>query len=98
MKTGVVQHIAHLAQIPISKMEESGLEHAFDETLKVIDKLNSLDVKKVEPTHQVTGLVNILREDVVEEKRMFTQEEALSNAKQTHNGFFVVNQLIEQSQ
>jgi Asp-tRNA(Asn)/Glu-tRNA(Gln) amidotransferase C subunit len=42
--------------------------------------------------------VNVLREDVVEEKRMFTQEEALSNAKKTHQGFFVVDQLIDQSQ
>lgn len=98
MKTGVVHHIAQLAQIPISDKEEQSLEHAFDATLKVIDKLQELDVKNVEPTHQVTGLHNVLREDIVDESRMFTQEEALANAKQTHNGFFVVNQLIEQSQ
>jgi aspartyl-tRNA(Asn)/glutamyl-tRNA(Gln) amidotransferase subunit C len=98
MKTGIVAHIAQLAQLPITSAEEKSLEKAFDETIKVIDNMQQLDVEGVEPTHQVTGLVNVLREDVVEEKRMFTQEEALSNAKKTHQGFFVVDQLIDQSQ
>jgi aspartyl-tRNA(Asn)/glutamyl-tRNA(Gln) amidotransferase subunit C len=97
MKKGTVHHVAQLAQIPITDDEEKKLERAFDETLKVVDKLQELDVSAVEPTHQVTGLVNILREDVVEESRMFSQAEALANAKHTHNGFFVVNQLIDQS-
>lgn len=97
MKTGIVHHVAKLAQIPVTADEEKALEKAFDETLKVIDTLQELDVKNVEPTHQVTGLVNILREDVVDEVHMLTQTQALSNAKKTHNGFFVVNQLIDQN-
>ena len=96
MKSGTVAHIAHLAQIPITAEEEKKLEKAFDETLKVVDQLQQLDVKNVEPTHQVTGLVNVLREDLVDDVHMLTQEQVLSNTKQTHNGYFVVNQLIEQ--
>ncbi|MEO8581030.1 MAG: Asp-tRNA(Asn)/Glu-tRNA(Gln) amidotransferase subunit GatC [Patescibacteria group bacterium] len=96
MKTGIVQHIAQLAQIPLTPHEEKDLEKAFDETLKVIDTLQELDVKNVEPTHQLTGLVNIVREDQIDDVHTLTQEQALSNAKLTHNGFFVVDQLIEQ--
>lgn len=97
MKKGIVHHVAQLAQIPVTDQEEEMLTKAFDETLKVVDTLQQLDVTDVEPTHQVTGLVNVLREDLVDETHMLTQEQALSNAKNTHNGFFVVNQLIEQN-
>jgi len=99
MKTKVtkqqVKHISTLANIPISDTESQSLATAFEETLEVIDKLQSLDVKDVEPTHQVTGLTNILREDEVDEDRMFSQEDALANAKKIHNGFFVVPRIID---
>ncbi len=96
MKTGIVHHVAKLAQIPVTTTEEKALEKAFDETLSVVNSLSQLDVSGVEPTHQVTGLTNVLREDIVDEQRMFTQEQALMNAKHTHNGYFVVPQLIDQ--
>lgn len=96
MKSNTVHHIAQLANIPVTAEEEKKLAADFNETLAVVDKLKEVDVTKVEPTHQVTGLMNVLREDAVDESRMFTQEEALANAKATHNGFFVVNQIIEQ--
>jgi len=44
---------------------------------------------------QVTGLENATREDEVQEERMFTQEEALRNAPRTHNGYFVVDQILD---
>lgn len=90
-----VKHIAHLAQIPIDDDEASELSSAFEETLQVIENLKKVDVDQVETTHQVTGLENILREDTVDEKRMLTQEEALQNAEQTHQGYFVVPRLID---
>lgn len=90
-----VKKIASLATIPVKPQEEEKLAKGFTETMNVVDELSSVDVKNVEPTHQVTGLENEFREDVVDEKRMFTQEEALANAKATHNGFFVVPQVID---
>jgi aspartyl-tRNA(Asn)/glutamyl-tRNA(Gln) amidotransferase subunit C len=91
-----VKHIAQLANIPITDQEEKKLEAAFEETLEVVSKLKTVDVSAVEPTFQVTGLENILREDVVSEEDMFTQEQALANAKQTHEGYFVVPAVINQ--
>ncbi|MBD3250748.1 MAG: Asp-tRNA(Asn)/Glu-tRNA(Gln) amidotransferase subunit GatC [Candidatus Pacebacteria bacterium] len=96
----LTKHIANLANIPISDQEAGTLAKAFQETLKVVNKLQSLDVEGVEETHQVTGLSNVLREDEVDEKRMFTQGEALANAPQkngipqTHSGYFVVERII----
>ncbi|MEN8253698.1 MAG: Asp-tRNA(Asn)/Glu-tRNA(Gln) amidotransferase subunit GatC [Patescibacteria group bacterium] len=90
-----IKHISQLAQIPISEKEADNLARDFTETLDVISNLQSIDTKNIEPTHQVTGLENILREDNVDEDRMLSQEEALSNASETHNGFFVVKHLLE---
>lgn len=94
--TAQVRHIANLANIPVVKTEETKLQEAFEETLNTIAELQSVDVTGIEPTHQVTGLTNILREDTVDTKNMFTQQQALANAKQTHNGYFVVPRIIEE--
>lgn len=91
-----VQHIAQLANIPITAEEEQTFAVAFSETLDVVSHMSQLDTKNVEPTHQVTGLENVLREDKVDETRMFSQKEALANAPQKHDGYFVVPQIIDQ--
>ncbi len=91
-----IKHIANLANIPVSNSEQENLKNAFEETLETISELQSVDVTNVEPTHQVTGLTNVLREDTVDEDHMFTQEEALANAPQTHNGYIVVPRIIEE--
>lgn len=90
-----VHHIANLANIPIDDQEAEKLAKGFEETLETITDLQSIDTNGVEPTHQVTGMENVLREDKVDDSRTFTQEEALKNAKQTHQGFFVVPRLIK---
>lgn len=90
----LVAHIADLANIPISHDEEEKLAEGFTKTLSVVDELMDVDTKDVEPTHQITGLENVWREDQVDASRTFTQQEALANAKKKHNGFFVVPQLI----
>lgn len=89
-----VNHIARLAKIPVTEKEKESLAEGFNKTLAVVDELFKVDIKDVEPTHQVTGLENVLRDDAVDEKKMFSQEQALSNAKNKHNGYFVVNQIL----
>jgi len=89
-----VKHMATLAKIPVTKDEEESLAKGFTETLEVVDKLFKIDVKGVKPTHQVTGLENILREDKINEKKTLSQDEALSNTKNKHNGYFVVDQIL----
>jgi aspartyl/glutamyl-tRNA(Asn/Gln) amidotransferase C subunit len=92
----VVRHVAELANIPITDNEAQTLESAFEETIGVVGHLSEVSTNSTEPTHQVTGLENIWREDQVTAERMFTQAEALANAQSTHEGFFVVPQVIDQ--
>lgn len=91
----LVRHIASLAKIPILEKEEKELTEGFNKTLTVVDELFKVDVAGVEPTHQVTGLENVLREDKIDEKKMLNQKEALSNTKNKYNGYFVVNRIID---
>lgn len=94
ISTNLVNHIANLAKIPVTEKEKEDLSNGFNKALDVVDELFKVDVKNIEPTHQVTGLENVLREDEVDEKKIFTQEQALSNTKNKHNGYFVVDQIL----
>jgi aspartyl-tRNA(Asn)/glutamyl-tRNA(Gln) amidotransferase subunit C len=91
-----VAHIAHLATIPVTSTEAEKLAQAFVETLAVVDQLQTIDVSAVQATSQVTGFTNIWRDDVVVEKNMFSQAQALANAAKTHEGYFVVPGLLTQ--
>lgn len=90
-----VKHISSLANIPITKEEEVDLAKGFTQVLGVVDSLNKLNTENVEPTHHTTGLENVYREDEVDEDRMLSQDQALSNAKNTYQGYFVIEQILE---
>lgn len=89
-----VASVATLAAIPISDQEASALASGFTTTMAVVEELGKIDTTTVTPTSQVTGLENVLRDDVIDTNRQFSQEQALANAAHTHDGYFVVDQLI----
>lgn len=89
-----VQHIAGLAKLKLSRDEEERFSTQLEDTLETIGKLNEINTEKTEITSQVTGLENVVDEDIV--RPSLTQKEALSNAKNTLNGFVVVKAVIEE--
>lgn len=89
-----IDHIAKLANIPVSPDEKEKLKKQLQETLTYVEKLEEVNTKNVEPTSQVTQLENITREDVASPS--LTQTEALKNAKSIHNGFIVTNAILEE--
>ncbi len=92
-----VAHIASLANIPVTEEEKKKFASGFTTTIRVVEQLNKVDVSGVEPVH-TTGLVNVFREDVVDESRQFSQDQALANAPHVHEGYFVVDQVINQDE
>ncbi len=90
-----VAKIAKLANLHISPAEENLFADQFSTTIKVIDKLNEIDTQNIISTSQVNNLTNITRADQVDTARILTQAEALSGARHTHQGFFVVKQILE---
>lgn len=92
-----VAHIALLANLEVTTQEQSELAQAFSATLDEIAKLGELDTSLVEPTHHVTGLANVWREDVVDADRILPQEAVLEQAPHSFNGFVVVDRVLEES-
>ena len=87
-----VEHVAKLASLKLKRGEVKRLQEQLSDTISYIEKLKKLDVQNVSPTSQVTGLVNVFREDKV--KPSMSQEEALANAKETYKGFFKVKAIF----
>lgn len=90
-----VAKIAKLANLNITREEEKKFGSQFEATIKVINELKKLKTDKVSPTSQVTGLANVWREDEVDLENALSQEEALSQAKNSRNGFFVVKKILD---
>lgn len=89
-----VYHVAKLANLQLKPGEEEKFAKQLSEVLDYIQKLNEVDTSDVQPTSQVTGLENVLKEDVADSS--LTQEEALSNAPSQQNGFFKVKGIFEE--
>lgn len=87
-----ISHVAKLANLPLTDEEKKKFESQLEEAIQYIEGLNEVNTEGVEPTSQVTGLENVLREDEV--KPSLSQEQALLNARSTHNGFFKVKGIL----
>lgn len=85
-----VPHVAKLANLVLSEKEIKTFEKQLQNVLDYVEKLNEVKTEKVEGTSQVTNLENVFREDEVELNNCLSQDEALSNTKSKHNGFFKV--------
>lgn len=92
-----IDRLARLTNLPISNEQAQELVRDVGVTVEYISTLQALPTEGVAETSQVTGLYNVFREDTIDTSRMLTQEEALANAKRTHNGYFVVDAVLEQS-
>ena len=88
-----VLHIAKLSRITLTDPEVEKFKEQLSAILGYIEKLNELDTSGVEPTINTTGIIDRMREDKAESS--FTQEEALSNSKVNHNGFFAVPNVFD---
>lgn len=93
--SSIVQKVATLANLTLTQGQQKLFAQQLSNVIGYVSKVQSIDTKGIVETSQVTGLENIFRDDVVDEKRILTQKEALSNAKQIHNGFFVVPAIFE---
>lgn len=85
-----VKHVAKLANLPLSDAQLQQLEAGLSSVIDLVGHIQKLDTANIEPTSQVTGLENVTRPDVVDMSRVLSQEQALSNAKKTDHGYFVV--------
>lgn len=60
-----IEHIAKLARLDLTDAELEKYGGQLSDILNYVKQLQEVDVKGVEPTAQVTGLSNVLRDDEV---------------------------------
>lgn len=65
-----VKYIAKLANLHLTSTEETKFQKQFIDTLQTVDLINKLDTSHIQPTSQITGLVNIMREDTIDTSRI----------------------------
>lgn len=91
-----VKKIAKLANLDLTEDDlvkmTSQLSNVIDYN---IEQLNKVNTENIEPLLNVSGLSNSTRVDSVETG--LEQEQVLKNSLETHNGFFKVKQILDQS-
>lgn len=89
-----IEHVAKLANLSLSPQKIEKYSEQLSEILDYIDLLNKADTQNIEPTFNVTGLSNITQQDI--SRPSLTQEEALANASNQKDGFFVTKGVFEE--
>ena len=88
-----VKYVAHLARIALTPDEQEKFGAQLSHILGYIEKLNQLDVSRIEPTAHAVPLVNVFRPDEV--RPSLPNAEALRNAPASANGLFMVPKIVE---
>lgn len=88
-----VPHVAKLANLKLTDEEIKKFDKQLEETLAYVENLKEINTENVKPTAHVTGLENVTREDIA--KPSLSQQDAISNAKKSHNGSFIVDAILE---
>lgn len=90
-----VQHIAELARIELTEQEITRFQGDLTRVLDYIDQLKEVDTTGVEPTAQVTGLVNRLRVDEAQPIDEATRQRLLDAAPERDGNLFKVKAVFE---
>ena len=92
LSTEEVKKIAGLARIALSEEEVEKFRKEVSMVLEYVEELKQVNVEGLEEVAQVTGLVNVQREDKVVEAENI--EAILSQAPETKDGFYKVKAIL----
>ena len=87
-----VEQIAKLAKLEFSDSEKETFTHQFNDILKYMEHLNSVDTTNVEPLEQVIEQQNVFRDDKV--KPSTPTGEAIKNAPSASDTHFKVPKVL----
>jgi aspartyl-tRNA(Asn)/glutamyl-tRNA(Gln) amidotransferase subunit C len=88
----LIDKLAHLSRLEFDEQEKEEIKKDLRKMIGFVEKLNELDLEKVEPLIHMSDEVNVLREDEV--KGSVSREEALKNAPKHDEQFFKVPKVI----
>lgn len=90
-----INNVAELARLSLSSEEVRMYTAQFSNILEYMNKLHEVDTNDVVPTAQVTGLQNVLREDVVTDS--FSQNIVTTLAPESRNGYVAVHAVFAEN-
>ncbi len=85
--------IAKLAKLKLKEEELEQFSQQLPQILNFIEKLEELETENILPFYELIDKKAPLREDI--SQKGLSREEALSNAPEVENGFFVVPRVVE---
>ena len=88
-----VKHISKLSRISIDDEKAKKLTNDLNSIFKLIEKLDELDTKKVEPLTSIAETNLKLRKDEIKSKNI--REDILKNSPEDNEDFFVVPKVVE---
>ena len=88
-----VKHISKLSKISIDDVKAKKLRNDLNSIFKLIEKLDELDTKKVEPLTSIAETNLKLRKDEIKSKNI--REDILKNSPEDNEDFFVVPKVVE---
>lgn len=88
-----VLHLARLARISLNDDEVDEFSEELSAILQYVEQLSGVDVSGLKPTNQVTGLTNVMREDVVKEYG-YAPDTLLNNVPKTQDSQLKVKRMI----
>jgi aspartyl-tRNA(Asn)/glutamyl-tRNA(Gln) amidotransferase subunit C len=88
-----VRYVAQLARLEVSADEAELYGRQLADVLHYVEKLNTADVRDVEPAAHALPAGNVFREDKARD--YFTAEEALRNAPRQRDQLFIVPKVVE---
>ena len=88
-----VDHVARLARLDLTEDERERMRVELGQILDHAEKIQALDLDKVEPTSHSVSIRNAMRPDVVTPS--LPPEEVLANAPEVEDGRIRVPRIIE---
>jgi aspartyl-tRNA(Asn)/glutamyl-tRNA(Gln) amidotransferase subunit C len=88
-----VLKLAQLARLELSAAEVEEFSAELTEILQYVEQLQGVDVSDLEPTNQVNGLTNVMREDEVRDYG-YKPAELLKNVPEVKDGQIKVKRMV----
>ncbi len=88
-----VLKLARLARLELSDKEVENYQTELSQILEYVEQLQQVDTKGLTPTNQVTGLVNVMRDDKIIEYG-YDAQVLLKNVPRLKDGLIRVNRMV----
>jgi aspartyl-tRNA(Asn)/glutamyl-tRNA(Gln) amidotransferase subunit C len=88
-----IKKLAKLSRLKLTKAEISKYQKELSSIVEYVERLQAVDLTGLEPTSQVTGLVNVTRADEEIDYKV-SPDQLLQNAPKIENHQFKVKRMV----